>query len=238
MNPRHALLAFLALGLGLTVGCGGSNNGDLLNGGGGQKTGTGGSGTGGSGTGGSGATGTGGSGATGTGGSTGGTGATGTGGSSGGSGGGNTGGNAGSGGGNTGGTGASGTGGGNTGGNGGSGGGNTSGAGVVSCSGSPCDVSQGGSCCASQQGYSCSPGGCPTLSAPIKCDGPEDCPGQFCCGTIQQYGQYHFYGHVECQSQCSQSNERIFCGNHPDACTNGGKCVDSQLLPTFKACSP
>ena len=212
MNPRLALFASITLGIGLTVGCGGSSNTDLLNGGGGQRTGTGGSGatgTGGSGTGGSG---TGGSGTAGSG--TGGSGATGTGGS-----------------------GATGTGGSGTGGSGtgGSGGGNTSGAGVVLCGSSPCDVSHGGACCASQDGFDCSSGPCPSMTAVYKCDGPEDCPGQHCCGTIMQYNGNYFYGQITCQQQCYQG-QRVMCGSHPGACPNGGKCVSSQLLPGYHAC--
>ena len=243
MTPRFALFASISLGLVLTAGCGGSTNSDLVNGGGSGGTGgsgasssTGGASTGGNNTGGQ-TSSTGGASNGGTGNNTGGSAGNNTGGNAG-SGGNNTGGNAGSGGNNTGGSAGNntgGSGGNNTGGS----GGNNTGAGVVNCGSSQCDVSKGGTCCASFQGLTCASGSqCPNQpAAPIKCDGPEDCPGQVCCGTIVQYGPNSYYSQIRCQNSCGQQNERVMCGNHPNACPNNQQCVNSQLLPGFRACS-
>lgn len=221
MHRQLALFASATLGFALTVGCGGSSNADLLGGSGNSSSGgSSGSATGGTGHG-TGGTNTGGS-------STGASGASSTGGS-------NTGGNGGSAAGGSGGSGAGGSGGSGAGGSGGS----DPGAGVVQCGTSQCKVAGGGTCCVSQQGFDCITSQyCPAYppAAPITCDGPEDCPGQVCCGTIMQYGGQSFYSRVRCQSNCGQQDERVFCGNHQNACPNGTQCQNSQLLPGFRAC--
>jgi hypothetical protein len=66
---------------------------------------------------------------------------------------------------------------------------------------------------------------------PATCDGPEDCPGQICCGTFSQ--AQNQYVSLACQSSCSGQFEREIC--HPNgSCTGAGTtCSQSSALPGY-----
>lgn len=65
----------------------------------------------------------------------------------------------------------------------------------------------------------------------VSCDGPEDCPGQICCGTYSFQQQQ--YTTLACKSSCSAQNEREIC--HPGGtCTNPNQtCSNSPSLPSY-----
>lgn len=125
---------------------------------------------------------------------------------------------------------------GGTGGSAGSGGtGGTSAAGVscgsTTCTGGDecCAVDPGtGYCTGSSSQCSCSGAGCTTTD--VQCDGPEDCPGQVCCGVFSF--QQNRYTQLECRSSCSGYNLREIC--HPgQTCTDTNQtCSQSPGLPS------
>src|SRR5262245_15758463 len=53
----------------------------------------------------------------------------------------------------------------------------------VQCGMSACDTSMGNVCCESFPPV-CGPGPCGVGVQVDACDGPEDCPGQFCCLSV------------------------------------------------------
>lgn len=117
----------------------------------------------------------------------------------------------------------------------------------VSCDGSTCTV-PGSYCCQNydfqSNGWngSCLPtgGGC-TIGSSLFCDGPEDCNSfDDCCGTIGNIGGYDYYSSFKCvpKGQCDSGNDqRVICGNTPSSCPSGTTCVNSSLLPGYKACA-
>lgn len=248
MLTMNARLAFVSLGLcgALVIACGSGDKGDLYKGNGGgyagsansSSGGASGSGTGGVVNGGTGGAELGGSG----GGELGGAGGTVTGGSGGGELGG-AGGVTGGAGGALGGAGGSVGGAGNTGGTGGV----VSNA-SVSCDGATCTL-PGNYCCQTfnfttyEWDGACVPsgGGC-TLGSALNCDGPEDCNSfDECCGTISEFQGNEYYSSFKCvpKGQCDyQNTQRIICGSSPTACPSGSNCVNSSLLPGYKACAP
>jgi hypothetical protein len=60
--------------------------------------------------------------------------------------------------------------------------------GLVACGSSDCDVAQGETCClkVSTGTPSCGTSACPQFSTTIACDGPEDCGGTACCGSVAE----------------------------------------------------
>ncbi len=115
--------------------------------------------------------------------------------------------------------------------------GGTSGAGV-SCGSTAC--TGGDKCCALEPtpGYctatnnqcACTGSNCTTTD--LRCDGPEDCPGQVCCGVFSF--QQNRYTRTECRNSCTSSGGTIMremC--HPgQTCSNPNQtCSQSQGLP-------
>lgn len=212
----HAFLGLAALAL---CACTGDFDQYSFNGQG--AAGTGGGATGGTGTGatGTGATGTGGTGATGTGGST-----------SGGAGTGGAGGVV---------VGGGGSGGVVVGGNGGMGG--MVNPPVVQCGAMSCDIMGAQACCWDKNGSKndCDPtGGCGNNETTITCDGPEDCPGQICCGTfVAAQGEF---SDLSCASTCDAPGTELIICHVGDASPCGGlNCVQGGELDTgYGYCVP
>jgi hypothetical protein len=82
-------------------------------------------------------------------------------------------------------------------------------------------------CSASQ--CACTQPGCDITT--VSCDGPEDCPGQICCGTYSF--QQQIYTTLSCKNTCTANNEREIC--HPgQQCTNPNEtCSNSPALPSY-----
>jgi hypothetical protein len=65
----------------------------------------------------------------------------------------------------------------------------------------------------------------------VSCDGPEDCPGQICCGTYSFQQQQ--YTTLACKNTCNSNNEREIC--KPGVpCKNANQtCSTSPSLPSY-----
>lgn len=109
---------------------------------------------------------------------------------------------------------------------------------TVYCKGQPCDGGQ--VCCLNyfneDQDFCALPGDCPNGNQwlEIGCNGPDDCPGQECCG------QYDFgfgaWTNIECKSSCG-GNEIELCFDGAAACDQGSVCTPSQSLgPGYSYC--
>lgn len=121
---------------------------------------------------------------------------------------------------------------GGAGGAGGSGG--TPGVGTVACGGQTCDLANGQVCCFQQfaQNFQCvQASACAAIT--FACDGPEDCPGQVCCG-IKLYG--NVIRSAACQDSCSGANLVVICGGSPGACPVGMTCQPYQQVPAYRVC--
>jgi len=70
-------------------------------------------------------------------------------------------------------------------------------------------------------------GGCGTID--VTCDGPEDCPGQLCCGFIQG----NAYVKTACQTSCNGTTEREICHPNGTCITPGKTCAHPQALPQY-----
>jgi len=121
-------------------------------------------------------------------------------------------------------------GGGETGGNGSGGSGGA--VGSVLCDVAPCDVSTGGVCCLPRGsgGPACEPSGtdCETFYTTVTCDGPDDCPGQICCGRYQT-GSYAW---VRCEDSCDGFGYYTLCNPAgPNICDGNETCQESDPLP-------
>ena len=83
-------------------------------------------------------------------------------------------------------------------------------------------------CAATNTPCACTSPNCDTL--PVTCDGPEDCPGQICCGTFSF--QQNRYTSVKCENSCGGPNKREIC--HPgQICMNPNQtCSQSPGLPS------
>ena len=261
MKNRYPLLAALGLGSAVAAACGSSDDGDLFKEGSGGRGGssqggssqldgsvTGGTSAGGTTFGGTGGMAAGGFGGTaGVGGSGfGGTGGSGFGGSGGvgGTGFGGSGGVGGTGFGGSGGVGGSGFGGTGFGGSGGVGGGANDG--KILCEGGQVCSLGNQFCClgigpistgCKGHGDLCTPG------TEIYCDGPEDCPGQVCCGFQVRLGGSSVYSEIRCADSCqfaSDPPQVTLCGNNPAACPLATpNCGPSMILPPgFMVCRP
>ncbi len=71
----------------------------------------------------------------------------------------------------------------------------------------------------------CSAGACGANQLELRCDGPEDCPGQVCCARMhlsQFLQEPRFDGPTECVAACSPPNH-VVC--HGPADCGGGACV-------------
>jgi hypothetical protein len=98
----------------------------------------------------------------------------------------------------------------------------------VQCGGATCDTSGGAACCYATftQTFSCvATGMCPLGEVDIFCDGPEDCPGQVCCGNFTMGG----YADLSCVDDCN--NDITICGPG-GSCSGGDSCQQSGVLPT------
>lgn len=71
----------------------------------------------------------------------------------------------------------------------------------------------------------CSAGACGANQLELRCDGPEDCPGQVCCARMhlsQFLEEPRFDGPTECAAACSPPNH-VVCHDASDC--GGGACV-------------
>ncbi len=66
----------------------------------------------------------------------------------------------------------------------------------------------------------------------VSCDGPEDCPGQICCGTFSF--QQNQYTDLACKNTCNGNNEREICHPNGNTCSNPNEtCSSSTFLPSY-----
>lgn len=76
----------------------------------------------------------------------------------------------------------------------------------------------------------CNQPGCDITT--VSCDGPEDCPGQICCGTYSFQQQQ--YTTLACKSTCGATNEREICHPGGPPCSNPNEtCSSSPSLPPY-----
>src|SRR4051794_40069442 len=54
--------------------------------------------------------------------------------------------------------------------------------GAITCGTQSCTLATSPGCCDTNSGTSCTNAACPTTT--YKCDGPEDCGGNACCGDV------------------------------------------------------
>jgi hypothetical protein len=86
-------------------------------------------------------------------------------------------------------------------------------------------------CCyyipAEGQDFCSSQGTCPDENGWIElsCNGPDDCPMEECCGTLQN----NTWVDVSCSSDCNGGNQLELCYGDPGAC-EVGTCTQSMLL--------
>lgn len=101
--------------------------------------------------------------------------------------------------------------------------------GYVYCQGAPCMVGQ--VCCLNSKDHSldvcAAPGSCGQGFVELACNGPEDCPGQVCCGDHLASGGY---SKLSCQATCTGTDTRIICEAHPAICPSGKVCKPSSWL--------
>lgn len=79
--------------------------------------------------------------------------------------------------------------------------------------------------------------GCATTTA--YCDGPEDCPGQKCCGTLRGQGRLGTYEDFRCTDECVDSPalaQREACHQDEDTCPSSLVCANSQILTNVQIC--
>lgn len=100
---------------------------------------------------------------------------------------------------------------------------------TVFCAGLPCEA--GSVCCYHASDASqdhCAPECAATDEwSTIACNGPDDCPGQECCGN---YDNQQGWGDVMCAPQCSTFQVEL-CFEDPSACDSGAQaCLPSQGL--------
>ena len=112
-------------------------------------------------------------------------------------------------------------------GSGGEGGGPPTGV-VVYCKSMPC--AGGDVCCYSLQDpdldHCGTAGQCGQEYAEISCAGPNDCPGEICCGTYQQV-----YTDVSCQPTCNGQSKVVLCTDADDnVCPQNLSCGPSGSL--------
>jgi len=123
------------------------------------------------------------------------------------------------------------------------------GVGTGPCNGPLCDFSSGLSCCVGDgTGAQCVPATQPCFctgilcnTTRIRCDGPEDCPGQLCCAEIGLTS-----GSIEqlvCRNDCANdfvgTTRREVCHTGGVACQNGSSCEPfAGLPPGYALCAP
>ena len=123
------------------------------------------------------------------------------------------------------------------------------GVGTGPCNGPLCDFAGGLSCCVGDgTGAECVPlsqlcvcTGILCNTTRIRCDGPEDCPGQLCCAELGFTS-----GDVErliCRNDCANdfvgTTRREVCHPGGQACQNGSKCEPfASLPPGYALCAP
>jgi hypothetical protein len=79
-------------------------------------------------------------------------------------------------------------------------------------------------------------GNCNSGETEVNCDGPEDCPGEICCGTFSILDGYTV---LECAATCDSQGEVIVCDpNGPPAqCPGQTNCESSTYLPAgYEVC--
>jgi hypothetical protein len=122
---------------------------------------------------------------------------------------------------------------------GGSGAGGSSGgsaAGSVECGATSCALPATFCCALYNQPHVCmSPGETCFPGVDVYCDGPEDCPGQICCGELYIQGKNKSYVRTSCEASCTGTDRRELCGDS-GTCTTGGTCGPSELLPQYRDC--
>ena len=84
-------------------------------------------------------------------------------------------------------------------------------------------------CAPSGAQCACTSPNCDTTN--VECDGPEDCPGQICCGVFSFVQNQ--YTNLRCQNNCGGPNQREIC--HPgQKCQNPNHtCSQSPALPNY-----
>jgi hypothetical protein len=86
----------------------------------------------------------------------------------------------------------------------------------VRCIGAPADCAAGEVCCSTPVETRCQAASMPCTGPAIACDGPEDCPGQACCGTGPG---------TSCAATCPADricHETSECGAGESCCPIGG----------------
>ena len=105
---------------------------------------------------------------------------------------------------------------------------------MVYCNGGPCQT--GDVCCLNPTGpgdHCAHPGMCMPGFIEITCNGPEDCPGQICCGTLMVQNGNATYQDISCQSTCNQQDNIVVCSEtNPGVCPAGTTCQQSMVLGT------
>jgi hypothetical protein len=108
--------------------------------------------------------------------------------------------------------------------------------GSVECGSTSCPVPAELCCALYNQPHICiSPGESCFPGVDVACDGPEDCPGQICCGKLFIQGQNKSYELMSCESSCTGKDRREICGSS-GTCTTDGSCGPSDLLPQYRDC--
>jgi hypothetical protein len=116
----------------------------------------------------------------------------------------------------------------------GSGGGSPTGS--VACGSSSCALPATFCCALYNQPDQCmSAGELCFYGVDVACDGPEDCPGQICCGKLAIKGQNKSYESMSCEATCTGTDRREICGAS-GSCASGKSCGTSDLLPQYRDC--
>jgi hypothetical protein len=102
----------------------------------------------------------------------------------------------------------------------------------VPCNNLFCDTSNGNVCC---EGFppTCSATPCPVGIQSDACDGPEDCPGRFCCLLVAP-----LFG-TECVTSCGQTGDQRGLICHTDAdCPPNQACLQLEVSGGLSGCFP
>ena len=106
-------------------------------------------------------------------------------------------------------------------------------AGFVACGSARCSLAAGELCCDDYQSPPTCTTSCPATFDGLACDGPEDCPGQKCCGSVDSDGATR----SACATTCAQGPASALC--HADSdCGMGLRCcpVNPDLYPGVNDC--
>ena len=102
----------------------------------------------------------------------------------------------------------------------------------VGCGPSSCDLAQGEACCLkiSSGVGTCDTAACPAASSKLSCDGPEDCNGLACCGSVAE--GMACTGGTECTMAAQLRHEDADCPPSKAAC-----CLFSYGEIQLRACA-